>query len=127
MENEKNKTPDFTLFDDITFSDLMKDIYTSSKTKETQIQGLIDQLKSLIHNMTDATIAVPLIKEYLEVSVRNDDQLVKLAAVIQRHVSALSRAVTASKGSDSFLLSDEEKMQLLEIAEEELKELGRPD
>lgn len=126
MESKKNETPDFLLFDDIGFSDLMKDIYVTTKTKEIQIQNLVSQLQGLINSITDATIAVPLIKEYLEVSVRNDEQLVKLAAVIQRHVSSLARASSA-KGGDTLLLTEEEKLQLLEIAEQELKQLASPE
>jgi hypothetical protein len=126
MESKKNETPDFLLFDDIGFSDLMKDIYVTTKTKEIQIQNLVSQLQGLINSITDATIAVPLIKEYLEVSVRNDEQLVKLAAVIQRHVSSLARTSSA-KGGDTLLLTEEEKLQLLEIAEQELKQLASPE
>jgi len=75
---------DSVLFDDKTFSDLLRDVYQNTKKKELQINGLIDQLKSLIRNINDASMMVPMIKEYLEVSVKNDDNLVRLTAIIQR-------------------------------------------
>ena len=66
----------------------------------------------MIKNIGDATVIVPLIKEYLEVGVKNDEHLVKLAAVVQRLVSTNNK-VQAETGQ-SWLLSEEEKQQLLE-------------
>ena len=72
------------LFKGKSFSDILKDIHDNSKKKDRQINLLIAELKPLIKNIGDATIIVPLIKEYLDISVRNDEHLVKLAAVAQR-------------------------------------------
>ena len=105
---------DQILFDDKSFSDLMKDIYQNTKKKEAQIGGLIDQLKPMIRNMTDASMMVPLIKEYLEVSVKNDDNLVKLTAIVQRLLVSSTKATQT--GGDS--LTDEEKRQLFEAAQD---------
>ena len=110
---------DFELFNGTNFSDLMRDIYHNSKKKDRQIQGLIKELQPLIKNTGDATVLVPMIKDYLEISVKNDDALVKLAAVVQRLVSA------SMKESDDgeFGLSDDERRQLLEEAESEVEKL----
>lgn len=105
---------DQALFDDKSFSDLMRDIYNNTKKKETQITGLIDQLKPMIRNMTDASMMVPLIKEYLEVSVRNDDNLVKLTAIVQRLLVSSTKNTSTDDGS----LSDDEKQQLLAAAQD---------
>jgi len=104
---------DAILFDDMKFSDLMKDIYTNTKKKENQITELINQLKPMIRNMTDASMMVPLIKEYLEVSVKNDDNLVKLTAIVQRLLVASSKGNT-----DDGVLTEEEKAQLLDAAQD---------
>ena len=111
---------DFELFQGTSFSDLMKDVYHNSKKKSRQIDSLIQDLKPLIKNIGDATIIAPLLKDYLEVSVKNDDALVKLAAVVQRLVST-------SKDDDGneFGLSEEERNKLLEEAENELKEIKK--
>jgi len=105
---------DQLLFDDKSFSDLMRDIYNNTKKKETQITGLIDQLKPMIRNMTDASMMVPLIKEYLEVSVKNDDNLVKLTAIVQRLLVSSSKNIT----TDDSGLSEDEKQQLLAAAQD---------
>ena len=110
---------EFELFKGTTFSDLMRDIYHNSKKKSRQIDGLIQDLKPFIKNAGDATVIVPIIKDYLEVSVKNDDALVKLAAVVQRIVSANSKADDSSE----YGLSDEERARLLEQAEEEIQKL----
>jgi len=93
----------------------MHDVYHNSKKKDRQINQLISQLQPLIKNASDATIIVPLIKEYLDVAVKNDDHLVKLTAIVQRYIST-TQTIT---GADS-LLSDEEKQQLITIAQSTL-------
>ena len=102
---------DIEIFKGKKFSDLMKDIYSNSSKKDRQINMLIGELRPLIKNIGDATIIVPLIKEYLEVGVKNDEHLVKLAAVVQRLVSTNNR-VQAETGN-SWMLTEEEKKQLL--------------
>ena len=106
---------EFELFKGTSFSDLMKDIYHNSKKKDRQINSLIHELQPLIKNIGDATIIVPLIKEYLDVSVKNDEHLVKLAAVVQRLVGSATK-----DGGNEFGMSDEEKQRLLETAQQEL-------
>jgi hypothetical protein len=103
------------LFKGTTFADLMSDVYHNSKKKDRQINQLIAQLQPLIRNASDATVIVPLIKEYLDVAVKNDDHLVKLTAIVQRYISTKQTI----SGADS-LLSDEEKEQLLKAAEQTL-------
>jgi|TARA_R110000851_G_scaffold313047_3_gene474506 hypothetical protein len=108
---------EFELFKGTTFSDLMKDIYQNSKKKDRQINTLIQELQPLIKNMGDATVIVPLIKEYLDISVKNDDHLVKLAAVVQRLVSVSTKT---SDDGGSFGMTEDEKRRLLETAQQEL-------
>jgi hypothetical protein len=116
---------EFELFKGKSFSDLMSDIYHNSKKKERQINSLIQELQPLIKNIGDATVIVPLIKEYLEVSVKNDEALVKLAAIVQRLVSAGSRTNEDGTSGGEFGLSEEEKAALLKEAESTLKEIQK--
>jgi len=99
---------DNEIFDGKSFSDLLKEIHTNSKKKDKQINSLIAQLQPLVKNITDATILVPLIKDYLDVGVKNDDALIKMAGIIQR-----AQARTENEGTD-FSLTDDEKQQLFE-------------
>lgn len=109
---------DFELFKGTSFADLMRDVYHNSKKKSRQIDSLIQELQPLIKNVGDATVIVPLIKDYLEVSVKNDDALVKLAAIVQRLVST-----NKDEDGNEFGISDEERRRLIEEAEEEIKKV----
>jgi 3-dehydroquinate dehydratase len=109
---------DFELFKGTTFSDLLKDVYHNSKKKSRQIDVLIQKLEPLVINVSDATLIVPMIKDYIEVSVKNDDALVKLAGIVQRLLTVSSK----EEGSE-FGLSDDERMRLLQEAEDEVKSL----
>jgi hypothetical protein len=89
------------------FSDLLKEIYENSKKKEAQINALIGELKPLITDIGDATLIVPLIKEYMELGIKNDEQLIKMATIAQR-------AIASGKSSEEgFGMTEEEKQQLL--------------
>jgi hypothetical protein len=90
------------------FSDLLKEIYDNQKKKEAQITALIGELKPLINDMGDATLIVPLIKEYMELGIKNDEQLVKMATIVQR---ALASGKSEEEG---FGMTEEEKKQLLQ-------------
>ena len=89
------------------FSDILGEIYDNQKKKEKQISGLISELKPLVQDIGDATLIVPLIKDYLEIGVRNDEQLIKMATIVQR--------VLNSSPSDTDMgISEDEKAQLME-------------
>ena len=101
------------IFDGKSFSDILSDIYNASKRKERQINKLIAELQPMIKNIGDATILVPMIAEYMDISVKNDDALIKMAAIIQR-----AGARNSTGESSSELLTEEEKKQLLLVAQE---------
>ena len=107
------------IFDDKTFSDLLKEIHTNQKKKGKQIGQLITELKPMMTSIGDATVIVPLIKEYMDISVKNDDHLLKMAAIVQR----LSTGATTSGGGD--MLTEEELNQLQGVVEEMEKEIKK--
>ena len=113
---------DTELFKGKSFSDIMSDIYSNQKKKDRQIKLLIAQLEPMVKSLGDASVVVPLIKEYLDISVRNDDALIKLAAIVQRMMK------DNNSGSDGdMLLSPEEKRQLMEAIDEVEKDLPKED
>ena len=61
-----------------------------------------------------------LFKGYIEVSVKNDDALIKLAAICQRIISAGSK----DDDGNEYGLTDEERSRLLEEAEAEIEKLN---
>lgn len=87
--------------------------------KSRKIEGLVDQLADLIKKPEHATVIVPLIKEYLEIDISNDQKLVEIAKVVQRLESAAMRASPEqAPGGGNAQLSENEKNQLREIAKE---------
>jgi hypothetical protein len=97
---------DKIVFGKKSFSSILEEIYENQKKKDKQISTLISELKPLINEIGDATLIVPLIKEYMEIGVKNDDLLVKMAALIQR-------AMATQNDDGSLTISDQEKEQLL--------------
>jgi len=108
------------LFDDVSFSDLLKDIHGNQKKKAKQLAQLISELKPLVQSLGDATVVVPLIKEYMEISVKNDDALIKMAAIVQR------LSTSTSQSGDGGLLTEEEMSQLMDLTEEISKSVEKP-
>jgi len=99
-----------TIFGTKKFSDLLEEIYNNQKRREAQVTALISELKPMVSDIGDATLIVPLIKEYMEIGVKNDDALIKMATLVQR-------ALNSSNEDGSLGISDEEKAQLLEEME----------
>ena len=97
---------DNIIFKDKKFSDILSEIYDNQKKKETQITGLISELKPLISDIGYAKLIVPLIKEYMEIGVRNDEQLIKMATIIQR-------VVNNSGSEDALGITEAEKEELM--------------
>jgi hypothetical protein len=95
------------IFKEKRYSELLEEIYDNQKRKEKQISGLISELRPLIQDTGDATIIVPLIKEYMEIGVKNDEQLIKVATILQRVFQ------NQDSGAEGFGISDEEREQLL--------------
>lgn len=105
-------------------SDLFSEIYDNSRKKDKQISTLISELKPLIEDVGDATLVVPMIKEYLEIGVKNDEQLVKIATIVQRLETSLQK----SSGSDSDWFDTEELQALLEdndVIEEKIESIQK--
>ncbi len=90
-----------------TFSGLLKDIYDNSNDTEQQIVELITEIRPFITGPQQAVMLVPLIVQYMDVKVKNNEHLVKMAAVVQRAMTS------SSNGSDKFMLSDSEIEQLM--------------
>ena len=99
------------LFGKKNFSDLLKEIHTNQKDKETQLRSLIEGLKPLINSPGEATMIVPLIKEYMELAIKNDDALIKMAGIVQR-------AMNSKIADGDELLSEEDKEMLFSSLQE---------
>jgi hypothetical protein len=105
---------DYEVFDGKSLSDVFKDIYDNTEKNRQQLDVLTRELVGYIKDGDTAVQIVPMLKEYLEINVKNDDQLVKIAAIVQRLVASESKGGS----EDSFGLSDTEKEQLMKAVEE---------
>jgi hypothetical protein len=109
---------EFQLFDGKNLSSLFKDIYDNQLNKKKNISDLIESLRKLIRNVGEATVIAPIIKDLIEVSVKNDDHLIKLATIAQRLASAEAKGI----GEDGWL-SEHEKLQLLNDLDDTINEI----
>ena len=84
---------DYEIFDGKSLSSLFKDIYDNTEFNRKQLEVLTKELVQFIKDGDTAVQIVPMIKEYLEINVRNDDQLVKMVGIVQRLISSEQRAL----------------------------------
>ena len=108
------------IFEGKSFQDLPHDIYKNTTDRKKQIDLLISEIHGFITTIDDVVLVAPIIKEYMDVAVKNDEHLVKLVGVIQR-------IIAKSSGSDeeSFLLSDTEKEDLINALQEDVDDLQK--
>ena len=111
---------DYEIFEGKTLSDVFKDIYDNSKTNKQQLEVLMKEVVGFIKDGDTAVQIIPMLKEYLEINVKNDEQLVKLATIVQRITAAEKRV---SDSGDEFGLSEAEKEQLMSAIETDVQEL----
>lgn len=116
----------FELFGGKTYSNLLEDIYNNSKYKRTQTEELIFQLKAFILDAASASVIAPIIKEVLSVSVRNDEQLVKLAQIVQRIIETEKKGTGGDMMGDA-ILTEEEKQEILKQMEAVEREARHAD
>tara|TARA_B100000287_G_scaffold384827_1_gene391615 strand:+ start:317 stop:694 length:378 start_codon:yes stop_codon:yes gene_type:complete len=109
---------DFEVFEGKTLSDVFKDIYDNSNRNKEQLEVLMKEVVGFIKDGDTAVQIIPMLKEYLEINVKNDEQLVKLATIVQR-------LATASKqgSEDEFGLTEQEKEQLMKQIDHTVQEL----
>ena len=100
---------DFEIFEGKTLSDVFKDIYDNSKNNKKQLEVLMKEVVGFIKDGDTAVQIVPMLKEYLEINVKNDEQLVKLATIVQR----LAQGTGKGDSEGEFGLTEKEKEQLM--------------
>ena len=112
---------DYEIFDGKSLSSLFKDIYDNTEHNRKQLDVLTKELVQFIKDGDTAVQIVPMIKEYLEINVKNDDQLVKMAGIVQRLISSEGKV-----GADNeFGLSEKEKEQLLSGMEDTILDIQK--
>ena len=113
---------DFELFKGKNLSSLFEDIYNNQLSKKQKISTLIEELKKMVKHAGDVATVGPVLSSLIDSSVKNDDQLVKLATIATKIIAADKK----SEGQDGFL-TEFEKNQLLKELEETKQEVERVD
>ena len=108
---------DYEVFEGKTLSDVFKDIYDNSNRNKEQLEVLMKEVVGFIKDGDTAVQIIPMLKEYLEINVKNDELLVKLATIVQRMASADGKG----DSEDEYGLSEKEKEQLLKDIEDVAK------
>ena len=111
---------DYEIFKGKTLGDVFKDIYDNSHTNKKQLEVLMKEVVGFIKDGDTAVQIIPMLKEYLEINVKNDEQLVKLATIVQR-ITAAEKRITSD--DSEFGLSEAEKEQLMSAIETDVQEL----
>jgi len=104
---------DYEIYKGKTIADLFKKIDDNSNRNKIQIESLIQEMMVFIKYPQSAQTLFPMISDFMEANIRNDELLVKLGAVVQRVMQAESKAQDGDYG-----LSDKEKDQILGKIEE---------
>lgn len=102
-------------FKDTSLGDILEEAHDRSNEQKKLVERLIDQLSDFMETEDDAVALVPLIKEYLEINVQNNEQLVKIAQVVQRMYNTAIKQEGKDDGGGGF--SDDERDELRSIAE----------
>ena len=108
------------IFEGKTFQDLTKDIYENTTKRKVQIDLLISEIHGFIQTIDDVVMVAPIIKEYMDTAVKNDEHLVKLAGVLQRIINK-----SAGESDESMLLSDSEKEELMGTLQDTVSDLQK--
>ena len=109
---------EYVVFGDKTLSDVFEDIYKNTDSKREQINTFITKLVRQISTPEDAAVISPIIKEFMEVNVKNDEHIVRIAQIAQRAI-----AIGTKAASSTDLLTEEEKQQLLSNIKLEIDDL----
>ena len=99
----------YEIFDGKTLSDVFKDIYSNTEKNKEHLEVLMKEVVGFIKDGDTAIQIIPMLKEYLEINVKNDDQLVKMAGIVQRMIASENKG----GAEEEFGLSEAEKEQLM--------------
>ena len=109
---------DVQVFDGMSLSDLFKKIHKNNKDIDKQIGDFIDTMKPMATaNAGSATMLMPTVKDLIDVNVKNNEQLIKMAAIAQRAVSSNSNS-----GNE---LIDMSEIEALLAEQKEVQEQGQ--
>lgn len=99
---------------DFTFEDILKKIYENSELKQEQMLTTVEHVRPFIRSLSDAITLMPLLTSLQEASIKNDDALVKMAAIVQRGLGKQK----VQTNIEDFGITKEERDSLIKEAKE---------
>ena len=104
---------DYEIYKGKGLSDLFKKIDDNQARNKIQIESLIQEMMVYIKDPQSEQTLFPMISDFMESNIRNDELLVKLGAVVQRVMQTENKSMDGEYG-----LSDTDKEQILGKIEE---------
>lgn len=104
-----------SVFEDKTLESLLKDIYEKSQKKSTEFDAVITKLIGMLESARDASVIMPLLAEYSKLSISNDDQLIKLAAIVQKFHSKIKSKSTSNDDLIPYITDAEREALMRDI------------
>ena len=101
MELEKQ------IFKGKTLGDLVEEVYNKHKSQDSLIKQEISRLVDMIESPGDAIVIVPLLKEFVNSGLKNDEVLMKILTLFQK-----AEDKKKETGQDSGLLTEKDIEQL---------------
>lgn len=106
---------DFELFDGKTLGDLFKDVYTNQVSHKTELSDVVRTISRMIVRPEDAAILGPVLQQFMDTSIKNDENLIKMLNIAQRLISA-----TTKTNDSGVMLSEAEKEAIIANAKDEI-------
>ena len=104
------------VFEGKTFQDILREIHEHSAKKRDSIEKLRDTIANMIEKPNDAAILIPAVKDLIDIGIKNDEHLVKIATIVQRLMTADNASNVGATGE--WVLSQEDRDKLLKEAKE---------
>lgn len=117
MGSQQSK--EYILFGNTTLSDIMEEIYANAAKKSIKLESIIHDFNKLIESTEDATFIGPILADYMDISVKNDEHLIKLASLVQKIIAAENKMT-----ENGDILTEKEKKQLRDAAKEQFRKLS---
>lgn len=108
---------DSNLFKKVSFADLMEHVYKSSKRKDKKLEMMLNTVSGMVNNVQDAAVLLPIFSEIFNSGVKNDDMVVKLAAIVQRYLAVENKGGDIENAGGSYFISQEDKAKIMQEVE----------
>lgn len=98
------------------FQDILEEIHTHAAKKRESIEKLTDTIADMIKTPAEAAILVPTVKELIDIGIKNDEHLVKIATIVQRLMTSDGASNIGAQGE--WVLTQDDRDKLLKEAKE---------